>query len=42
MFKGIFDYCNLGRAQLAFGEWKSGMVLGSSQQRIFWFQGQQC
>ena len=32
MFKGIFDYCNFvgGGALLAFGEWKSGMVLGAS------------
>lgn len=30
MFKGIFDYYNLGRVLLAFGEWKSGMVLGAS------------
>ena len=30
MFKGIFDYYNLGRVLLAFGEWKSGMMLGAS------------
>lgn len=30
MFKGIFDYYNLGQVLLAFGEWKSGMVLGAS------------